>query len=153
MTVITEEDVQRDSGDGPLGAFEALLFSDTGGLTQFGAFVEILQPGAASAHPHWHEEEDEMVYMLEGEATLVEGDTTAPFLPGMAATFASGTPTGHRVENRSDTPVRYLVIGTRKPRDRVHYPTQGDRVLHFDRSTGDARWAWANGAPADPIPK
>lgn len=153
MPRITEDDVQRESGEGPLGPFEALLFSDSGGLTQFGAFVEILQPGASSSHPHWHEEEDEMVYMLEGEATLVEGEDTAPLLPGMAATFAAGAQDGHRLENRSDSPVRYLVIGTRKPRDRVHYPTQGGRVLHFDRTTGDRRWTWANGAPADQLPK
>lgn len=29
------------------GAFESLHYSDAGGLTQFGAYVETLQPGVA----------------------------------------------------------------------------------------------------------
>lgn len=40
MPKITESDVQRDASTGenkPCGPYEALLFSDTGGLTQFGA--------------------------------------------------------------------------------------------------------------------
>jgi oxalate decarboxylase/phosphoglucose isomerase-like protein (cupin superfamily) len=39
---------------------------------QFGAFVEILQPGSRSSLRHWHSAEDEMVYVLEGRVTLVE---------------------------------------------------------------------------------
>lgn len=145
--------VRRETGEGELGGFEALLFSDSGGLTQFGAFVEILAPGARSSHLHWHEDEDEMVYMLEGEVVLIEGDTEEPLAAGEAATFPAGQPVGHRMENRSDSPARYLVIGTRAPRDRVHYPGK-DRVLHVERSGGGARrWSTESGAPADPLPK
>lgn len=151
MPVHTEDDVQRDGGDGALGAWEALLFSDAGGLTQFGARVEILSPGASSSHAHWHEEEDEMVYLLEGEAVLVEGGEEHPMKPGDAATFPAGVATGHRLENRSDAPVRFLVIGTRAPRDRVHYPGE-DRVLHIDRAHDERRWSNEKGAPADPLP-
>lgn len=152
MPIITEDDVRRDSGDDALGAFEALLFSDTGGLTQFGAFVEILQPGANSSHHHWHEEEDEMVYLLEGEATLVEGEQETLMQPGTAATFRAGVDIGHRLENRSDAPVRYLVIGTRAPRDRVHYPRLG-LIKHVERRTDERRWSTETGAPADPPPR
>ncbi|WP_121632220.1 cupin domain-containing protein [Tropicibacter alexandrii] len=151
MPKITQDDVRRDSGGDALGAFEALLFSDSGGLTQFGAFVEILSPGAASSHAHWHEEEDEMVYLLEGEVTLIEGDSEHVLSPGDAATFAAGAPVAHRLENRSDAPARYMVIGTRAPRDRVHYPGQ-DKVLHVERKTQERRWATETGAPTDPLP-
>ena len=151
MPIITQDEVRRTAGDDALGAFEALLFSDSGGLTQFGAFVEILSPGAASSHAHWHEEEDEMVYMLDGEVTLIEGETEHALTAGDAATFAAGAPVGHRLENRSDAPARYLVIGTRAPRDRVHYPGQ-DRVQHVERKTDERRWSNESGAPADPLP-
>ncbi|ETA50127.1 cupin domain-containing protein [Ponticoccus alexandrii] len=147
------DSVRRESGDGVLGAYEALLFSDSGGLTQFGAFVEILAPGARSSHVHWHEDEDEMVYMLEGSVVLVEGEDEVPLEVGEAATFPAGQALGHRLENRSDSPARYLVIGTRAPRDRVHYPGE-DRVLHVERSGGGARrWTTESGAPAEPLPK
>jgi hypothetical protein len=51
------------------GPARGLRFSDTGGITQFGAFVECLPPGSRSSLCHWHLREDEFVYMLEGEVT------------------------------------------------------------------------------------
>jgi len=44
------------------------------GLAQFGVNLTRLEPGAASALRHWHENEDEFVYVLEGEITLIEND-------------------------------------------------------------------------------
>lgn len=145
--------VKRETGEGALGGFEALLFSDSGGLTQFGAFVETLAPGARSSHAHWHEDEDEMIYMLDGAVVLIEDGAETSLAAGEAATFPAGQPVAHALENRSDSPARYLVIGTRAPRDRVHFPTE-DRVLHVERSGGGARrWSTESGAPADPLPK
>jgi len=152
MPIISEETVKREATDGALGACEALLFSDTGGLTQFSARVEILAPGARSSYKHWHESEDEMIYVLEGDATLIEGEREEDLTAGAAATFPAGMDQGHCLENRSDRMVRYLVVGTRAPRDRVHYPGE-DRVRHVERTTGDMRWSHENGAPADPLPK
>lgn len=57
-----------------LGAFETRHRSDAGGLTQFGAYVETLRPGSRSSERHWHEEEDEFLYLLSGVATLIEND-------------------------------------------------------------------------------
>jgi len=44
---------------------------DLFGLDQFGMNLTELQPGAFSALRHWHSHEDEMVYVLEGEVTLI----------------------------------------------------------------------------------
>ena len=71
-----------DGTDQPCGPYRALLLSDTGGLTQFGAFVEILPPGSASSIKHWHAAEDEMIHMLSGEVTPQEGDTRVILHPG-----------------------------------------------------------------------
>ena len=48
------------------------------GLTQFGVNICTLKPGASSSQRHWHEKEDELVYVLEGEVVLLEdaGETT-----------------------------------------------------------------------------
>ena len=43
---------------------------NTAGLDQFGVNLTTLKPGAASALRHWHEMEDELVYILEGEVVL-----------------------------------------------------------------------------------
>ena len=142
--------VKSDSSDGagnPCGPYRALLFSDAGDLTQFGAFVEILPPGSRSSIKHWHAREDEMVYMLEGEVLLHEGESATPLHPGDAATFKAGEALGHCLENASETEARYLVIGTRAPADTVTYPDH-DRAQEVDRETGARRWSDTAGNPA-----
>ena len=150
MPRITETTVHRDSGDGACGPYEALLFSDTGGLTQFGAFVEILPPGSSSSMKHWHRTEDEMVYVLAGTVTLHEGDSVTALHPGDAATFRAGDPVGHCLENRSDAPVRYLVIGTRSAGDTVTYTETGKR-MDIRRTVTDRSWRNPDGTPAKPL--
>ncbi|WP_425098818.1 cupin domain-containing protein [Tropicibacter sp. S64] len=150
MPKITRDAVQRETGDGSCGPFESLRFSDSGGLTQFGAAEEILPPGSRTATLHWHAEEDELVYVLEGEVILREGTDETPLGTGEAACFKAGVATGHCIENRSDAPARLLVVGTRAVRDRVHYPNH-DRVQHVDRAHDERRWTTESGAPADPL--
>lgn len=143
-------DAQTESSDGsgnPCGPYRALLLSDTGGLTQFGAFIEILPPGSASSIKHWHAQEDEMIFMLEGEVHLHEGDTISTLRPGDTATFKAGTALGHCLQNHSSAEARYLVIGTRGPADVVTYPDH-DRILHFTRHPVSRRWTTAEGLPA-----
>lgn len=107
------------------------LISDAGALTQLGAYLETLMPGSVSSDRHWHEEEDEFLYMIDGEAVLVEEHREETLRPGDAAVWARGTPNGHQVVNRSDAPCSYLIIGTRVPADVVHYPDLG-RTCHID---------------------
>ncbi len=47
---------------------------DVVGLTQFGVNISRIEPGASTALRHWHEQEDEFIYMLEGELVLIEND-------------------------------------------------------------------------------
>jgi uncharacterized cupin superfamily protein len=95
---------------------------DAGGLTQFGVKLVRLEPGAASSQRHWHEAEDEFVYMLEGELMLVESNGETRMLPGDAATFPAGVANGHHLVNRSAGDSTFLVVGTRASRERCHYP-------------------------------
>lgn len=90
-----------------------IAIGDLGGLEQFGVNLTRLAPGAASAHRHWHAKEDELVYMLEGEAVLVEDDGETVLRAGDAATFRAGVPVGHMIVNRSDRDAVFLEIGTR----------------------------------------
>lgn len=115
---------------------ERLRYSDAGGLTQFGAYVETLEPGARSSERHWHEEEDEFLYVISGEATVVEEDGAHQLRPGDAACWPAGEPNAHQVVNRSGAPCAYLIFGTRMARDVVHYPESG-RVL---RDSEDGTW-------------
>ena len=94
---------------------------NAGGLTQFGVNLCRLEPGSASSQRHWHDEEDELVYMLEGEAVLVEDEGETVLKPGDAATFKAGVPNGHHIVNRSDRDALFLEIGTRLLNGHAHY--------------------------------
>ncbi|KQU86403.1 cupin [Ensifer sp. Root31] len=138
------EDISEESVCGPS---RVLWISEAGGLTQFGAFIEILSPGSRSSLKHWHKSEDEMVYVLEGTVTVIEGDTETLLHPGDAATFGAGEPTGHFLENRSDAPTRCLVVGTRAPVDVISYPDHNRVCLRY-RSLPDDVWTDGRGDPA-----
>jgi uncharacterized cupin superfamily protein len=94
---------------------------DVFGLSQFGVNLLELAPGAWSSQRHWHERQDELVYVLEGEATLVtdEGETTLS--AGMVAGFQAGSGNGHHIVNRSNAIVRLLEVGTRTTEEKAHY--------------------------------
>lgn len=89
-----------------------------------------------------------MVYVLAGEITVVEGEFEWVMRPGDAATFKAGVAVGHCLENRSSSPTRCLVVGTRAAVDRITYP-EHDRVLLRDRSLPDDVWTDLAGHPAD----
>ena len=149
MPIIRAKDAKIDApaqAHPVLGRYTAKLFSDSGGLSQFGAFTETLSPGSKSSLRHWHATEDEMIFMLAGEVTLHEGSSISPLYPGDSATFKAGVPLGHYLENASTADATYLVIGTRADCDVVTYPDH-DCVLHFDRTTGARRYVTLDGAP------
>lgn len=85
------------------------------GISQFGVNLCRLKPGAASSARHWHRHEDEMVYMLEGEAVLCEDGGETVLRPGDAAGWKANSGNGHCLVNRTDRDVLFLEIGTRIP--------------------------------------
>ena len=133
--ILRKGEVRRGETDeeerGQKGAREWLYYSDDGGLTQFGAYVETLQPGSRSSERHWHEKEDEFLYVVSGELTVVEDGAQNVLLPGDAACWAAGKPSAHYVINRSDAPCTYVIVGTRVTHDACHYPDTG-RILYTE---------------------
>ncbi len=95
---------------------------DAVGLTRFGVNLVHLNPGDWSAQRHWHSHEDEFVYVLEGEVTLVTDAGEQVLAPGMAAGFPAGVEDGHCLVNRSSAVAVYLEVGDRSREDRVRYP-------------------------------
>jgi uncharacterized cupin superfamily protein len=90
---------------------------DAAGLTQFGANLVTLDPGVWSSQRHWHSHEDEFVYVLEGEVTLVEDGGETVLRAGDCAAFPKGAGNGHHLVNKSTAIAVYLEVGSRHPDD------------------------------------
>jgi len=114
------------------------------GLDQFGVNLTTLKPGAASALRHWHEKEDEIVYVLEGEVVLIEDGSETVLKPGDAAGFKADVPNGHHLINKSGRDAMYLEIGTRSQHERAEYP---DVDLLLIRDHNGARFLHKDGKP------
>jgi uncharacterized cupin superfamily protein len=118
---------------------------DLFGLTNFGVNLTRLAPGAASALRHAHTRQDEFVYVLEGEPTLITDAGETRLSPGMCAGFRAGSGEAHRLVNRGAADVVYLEIGDRTAGDVVSYPDddlvvrrEADGSLHCTRKDGSA---------------
>jgi uncharacterized cupin superfamily protein len=94
---------------------------DAAGLKNFGVNLTRLDPGAESSMRHWHTRQDEFIYVLEGEVTLVTDAGRQKLTPGMAAGFPAGKADGHQLVNETKRPVLYLEIGDRTPGDGATY--------------------------------
>jgi len=105
-------------------------FGEAAGLTRMGANIVTLPAGKISTQRHWHEEEDEFLLMLEGRAVVVEDDGDHEIGPGDVCCWPAGVANAHHVQNRSDAPVRYLVVGAGPDHDCVHYPDEGETMHH-----------------------
>lgn len=92
------------------------------GMTQFGVNLLRLEPGAATALRHWHEQEDEFVYVLSGELTLVDDAGEQAVAAGTVIGFPAGIANAHHLHNRSSREASLLVIGSRRADEVIHYP-------------------------------
>jgi len=105
-----------------LGVMETASFSDSAGIKQYGAYLQTLQPGATSTERHWHEREDEFLFVVSGRVTVVENDGRHVLEPGDAACWPAGIPNAHCMLNESTEPCSYILVGTRLTHDVCHYP-------------------------------
>lgn len=114
------------------------------GLKNFGVNLVTLAPGSCSALRHWHTKQDEFIYIIQGEATLVTNAGEEVLKSGMMAAFPAGEENGHQLINKSQSEVIYLEVGDRTENDDVHYPdndliakTNPEGKYYFTHKNGD----------------
>ncbi len=117
---------------------------EAAGLTNFGVNVTRLAPGSSSALRHWHSRQDEFIYVLEGELTLITNAGEQILKPGMCAGFPAGEADGHCLVNRTDRDVTYLEVGDRTSGDSVTYP---DVDLLAQENAGTFIFTHKDGSP------
>ena len=107
------------------------VLGQAGGLTDFGVNLSHLPPGTWSSQRHWHSHEDEFVYVLSGELTLITDAGEQLLRGGDCAAFPRNVPDGHHLINRSNTMAVYLEVGSRRDDGACNYP---DIDLHLERA-------------------
>ncbi|WP_420862461.1 cupin domain-containing protein [Algirhabdus cladophorae] len=99
----------------------SLKLGDAGGLTQFGANLVMLAPGAKSSLRHYHMEQDEFAMVTQGTCTLIDDHGETPLSVGDCVAWPAGDANGHHIVNTSPEEARFLVIGTRTPTETGYY--------------------------------
>jgi uncharacterized cupin superfamily protein len=118
---------------------------DLFGLSNFGVNLTRLAPGGSSALRHAHTQQDEFVYIVQGEAILITDEGETLMRQGMCAGFKAGTGNAHRLVNRSSQDVVYLEIGDRTAGDSVVYPD--DDIAGALDAEGKWRFVHKDGTP------
>jgi uncharacterized cupin superfamily protein len=128
-----------------VGARIKQRLGDAVGLTRFGVNLVRMPPKSWSALRHWHTHQDEFIYVLEGELTLVTDSGRQTLKPGHAAGFPAGRNDGHHLINESGRDAVYLEVGDRPASEKVYYPEE-DLVAEVD-GPGGARFVHRDGRP------
>ncbi|BAZ19620.1 hypothetical protein NIES4073_04930 [Kalymmatonema gypsitolerans NIES-4073] len=115
------------------------------GLKNFGVNLVKLEPGSSSALRHWHSHQDEFIYILEGELTLITDAGEEILKPGMAAGFPANEANGHHLVNRSLVVGVYLEVGDRTPGDEAIYPDHD--LIAQSSADGKFRFIHKDGTP------
>ncbi len=95
---------------------------DAFSLSRYGVNLVDLSPGTWSSQRHWHTHEDEFIYVISGQLTLITDAGEQILTAGMVAGFPAGDSNGHHLINKSNEAASYLEIGDRNSQDEVFYP-------------------------------
>lgn len=138
---LTTAPIHRGTGypppyDTPCLARVRQALGDAAGLTHFGVNLLTLEPGVWSSQRHWHSAEDEFVWVLDGEVTLITDAGEEVLNAGDCAGFPAGEANGHHLVNQSGAIAKVLEVGTRSANDACRYP-EADMIAepgeHFYR--------------------
>jgi uncharacterized cupin superfamily protein len=115
------------------------------GLVRIGINVQRLPPGTRSSWPHAEEDEEEFVYVLEGEVDAwIDGDLHRMGAGDLAA-FPAGTGVSHCFINNSGHEARLLVGGeSARAGSRIFYPLNPSRRADLSAA------AWWDDVPERP---
>ncbi len=109
------------------------------GLRNFGVNLTKLAPGGESALLHRHSKQDEFIFILQGEPTLVTEREEIQLSPGMCAGFpAQGI--AHQLVNRTQQDVLILEVGDRTPGDEGSYPKDDIQAV----LGADGKWVFTH---------
>ncbi len=116
------------------------LTKDTG-MARIGLHQVRLEPGRDSTTHHYHDADEEFLYILSGRGIARIGEDSFEVGPGDFMGFPAPSP-AHSLHNNGDEDLVYLMGGERHAPDVVHYPDIGRSMM---KAAGRRVWAhWEN---------
>jgi uncharacterized cupin superfamily protein len=114
MANVFEPDWDAERDEPPFRWRRAKLAQQAGGR-DLGASLFEVPPGAATFPLHAHYANEELVIVLSGRPTLTGAHGEGRRLdPGEVVACPAGRAGAHRLDNRTDEPVRILIVSTMK---------------------------------------
>jgi uncharacterized cupin superfamily protein len=106
------------------------------GMQRIGVHIVHLAPGSESTQFHYHDADEEFLYVLEGRGIAEIGDETHEIGRGDFMGFTAPSQP-HTLKNPFDEDLVYLLAGERNPNDVVHYPRIRRTMI---KGPGPRRW-------------
>lgn len=93
-------------------------------LKTLGIWVDLLLPGYRTSWPHAHTDEEELVYVARGSASVWLDGQVRPIGAGESVGFPPGTGAAHTLINDGDEPAVVITMGETAdfPGERIVYP-------------------------------
>lgn len=124
MPNFLEPDWDADQDEPPFRWRRAKLGRHAG-AEQLGASLFEVPPGASTFPLHVHHANEELLLVVAGRPTLRTLEGERELAPGEVVAFPAGPGGAHRLDNRSDEPVRILLVSTMLAPEVSTYPDSG----------------------------
>ena len=121
---VFEPSFDAEQDEAPFTWRRARLGRQAGG-EKLGASLFELPPGASSFPLHVHHANEELIVVLAGRPTLRTIDAERELSPGEVVACPPGRRGAHRIDNRSDEPIRFLIVSTMIAPEVNEYPDSG----------------------------
>ncbi|MFB6154359.1 MAG: cupin domain-containing protein [Haloferacaceae archaeon] len=106
-------------------AFRRKRLSRAAGGETVGCSLYELPAGKSSWPYHYHEGNEEALFVLSGAGRLRTLEGEEPLVAGDYVALPAGEEGGHRVVNEGGEPLRYLAVSTMREPDVTVYPDSG----------------------------
>jgi|RhiMetdeSRZDD1v2_1073273.scaffolds.fasta_scaffold60446_3 uncharacterized cupin superfamily protein len=129
-------DPDMESVDEPPGyVARGAQIAEQAGAEHLGATIYELSPGNSICPYHWHAANEELLIVLAGTPMLRTPDGERGLDEGEVVAFPTGESGAHKVANRSDRPVRVLMVSELNAPEVAVYPDSG-KVMARQQAPG-----------------
>jgi uncharacterized cupin superfamily protein len=98
-----------------------------------GFHLEILHPQTFSCPYHYHEKEEELAIVIEGEAILRANGNFLKIVPGDLIYFSTGPESVHQIYNHTSKDFKFFALSTKIPDESCYYPDSNKILNRKDR--------------------